>query len=88
MNLEKIIGSIEPYAYEENHKSAFEVFKILDDHKKSALKEIAESNWFKHNFTQLENLVYSDESTWNTDYFKKEYTKIIPKILYHLKQER
>jgi hypothetical protein len=87
MELEEIISAIEVYAYKDDYKSALEVFKILNENKDKELHFVSESHWFTYNFTQLENLIYNDENTWNTEYFKKEYSNIIPKILYHLKKE-
>ncbi|KAA3645181.1 MAG: hypothetical protein DWP98_11815 [Bacteroidetes bacterium] len=88
MKLDEIINEIEAHARNENHKSAFEVFKILDDNKNKELSFVVDSDWFKHYFVKLENLTHDNEESYNTDHFKREFSIIVSKILYHLKKER
>jgi hypothetical protein len=83
--MKEIVRKIEEHLDLKTHKSALEVFTVLNEGQ-GVLKEIVEEDWFKYNFKQLENLVYSDEESWNTDLFKKDYERIIPMIVFKLKE--
>jgi hypothetical protein len=68
------------------HKSALEIYILLDNNKDAALADFAKSDVFQHYFTQLEFLVYNDANKLSGDYFEIKYEKIISNIVFHLKK--
>ncbi|MCB9360673.1 MAG: hypothetical protein H6587_03470 [Flavobacteriales bacterium] len=86
MNVKEIIEELNKHVDTKNHKAASEVFKVLNERQYDTLSEIAETDWFKHYFYQLENLVYSDEKLWNTSGFEKLYNTIVPMIIMNLER--
>lgn len=86
MNISEIIEEINKHVDTKNHKAAFEVFKVLNERQYDTLKDVAKTDWFKHYFYQLENLVYSDEKLWNTSGFEKSYCTIVPMIVMNLEK--
>jgi len=86
LDIESILSEIEKHISTKTHKSALEVLQILTDNKDGNLKQFKKEKWFIHYETRLDNLIYSNEKTWNTPSFEKSYQNIVPMIHYSIQK--
>jgi hypothetical protein len=87
MTKEKVFREIESLSKSKSHKSALEIFGILNEGQYTFLEKVANEDWFKHFFYQLEILVYNDIDKCKGDYFEIKFDKLVSNILYNLNKE-
>ncbi|MEI8136666.1 MAG: hypothetical protein WCH21_04985 [Bacteroidota bacterium] len=81
--IEQLIEEIKDLKKETNHKSALQIYRLMDNNKKLFLENIdsADYNFMLSNF---ESLSYGNPKDYNTSGFIRDYEKYFESLLFHL----
>jgi len=83
MNLKEIIDEIIQLDNPSKHKSALDIFRLLDNNSKLFLKEFD-----KHDFMPLlngfEKLSYADPKEYSTSSYRNDYERLYGSLVYQL----
>lgn len=83
MVINDIILEIKNYKNNSIHKSALDIYNLLENNKHVFINKIDPDN-FKHLLTSFENLTYSNPKEYNTSGYKREFQTQYDLLLFYL----
>jgi hypothetical protein len=83
MLIDDVIGEIRNCKNASVHKSAFDIYRLLENNKTLFLKKMNPDN-FNHLLTTFENLSYGNPKDYNTAGYAREYNTAYDLLLFYL----
>lgn len=83
MVLKDLIDEIKNYKNASAHKSALDMFRLLEGSKALFLSEMNPDN-FNHLLSQFENLSYGNPKEYNTPSYIRDYNRVYDLLLFYL----
>ncbi|MES2515283.1 MAG: hypothetical protein V4580_14115 [Bacteroidota bacterium] len=83
MLVNDIILEIKNYSNTSVHKSALDIYKLLEGNKDVFMKKMQAAD-FEHLLTNFENLTYANPKDYQTPGYEREYRKQYDLLLFYL----
>lgn len=83
MRIKDVIEEIKNYKGVSIHKSALDIFKLLENNKALFVEEMSVDS-FNHLFNKFENMTYTSPKDYNTSSYEREFKTNYDLLLFYL----
>lgn len=85
MLINDVILELKNYKNKSVHKSALDIYKLLESNKEVFLKNMGSDN-FNHLLTNFENLTYANPKDYQTSVYARDYQTHYDLLLFYLER--